>query len=83
MILTRPHIVVPYAEFLERRERRCRVASELRRHDSARTIDAETVAVAVARPFSTEQKSRGEGLCCVKSAERATSTASVSMDDLR
>jgi hypothetical protein len=70
MAVTLPHVVVPYAEFLERREHR--VASELRRQDTERTIDAEVVAVAVARPLSTEQKYRYEGPCRVKSAERAT-----------
>jgi hypothetical protein len=33
-------VVVPYADFLARRERRSRIASELVRHDSRGTVDA-------------------------------------------
>jgi hypothetical protein len=69
---TLPHVIVPYADFLERRERRRRIAGELRRQDGQRTIDVEAVSVAAARPLSGEQKHRYEGPCHVKDTERAT-----------
>jgi len=58
MTLTLPHVVVPYAEFLERRERRCRIASELRRQDNSRAPSAEAGAVPVAKLPSREQRYR-------------------------
>ena len=65
MTVTASHVVVvPYAEFLERRERRCRVASELRR-DAQATVDAEAVAVTVVEPLVHGQKYP----CPVKNAE--------------
>lgn len=72
MIVNPTHVVVPYAEFLERRERRCRVASEFRRQDAQGTIDAEAVAVAVARPPSSERNSQHEGPGRAENAEPAT-----------
>ena len=51
-------IVVPYTEFLERRERRRRAAAELRRQDARRTIDALDVLVAEATPLPGEQTGR-------------------------
>jgi hypothetical protein len=80
MILTLPHVVVPYAKFLERRERRSRVASELRRRDAQRTIDAETVAVPVAKPPSSEQKYRYERP--VGNTEQGTQITSISLEHL-
>ena len=50
------HIVVPYAEFLERRERRNRLACELRRQEAQRTIDALDVVVMADTPSLGEQK---------------------------
>ena len=72
MAETLAHVVITFADFMERRERRRRIAAELRRQDAQRTIDAEAMAVAVARPPSSEQKYRYEGPCRVKNAERAT-----------
>jgi hypothetical protein len=65
MTVTASHVVVPYAEFLARRERRCRVASELRRQDAQAAVDAEAVAVTVAEPLVHGQKYP----CPVKNAE--------------
>ena len=65
MTVTALHVVVPYGEFLQRRERLCRVASELGRRDAQATVDAEAVAVAVAKPLAREQKYP----CPVKNAE--------------
>ena len=48
-------VVVPYARFLERRERRGRVALELTRQDDQPTIEAEPVAVARPVPSSIDQ----------------------------
>jgi hypothetical protein len=49
-------VLVPYAEFLERRARRHGAAPEGRRQDVAPTIDAESVAVAVAKPIGPGQR---------------------------
>jgi hypothetical protein len=80
---TLPHVVVPYADFLDRRERRRRIATELRPQDAQRPFDVEAVVVAGARPLSSEQKYRDEGPCRVKYPERATLASSISIDDLR
>ena len=56
-----PRTVVPYAQFLERREQRDRVASELRRQEAQRTIDALDVVVAAETPGPDGQKYRQEG----------------------
>ena len=53
-------VVVPYARFLERRNRLRRIAAELKRPDEQRTIEAEVVAVAVANPLSSDQNRRSE-----------------------
>jgi hypothetical protein len=37
--VTPSNVVVPYAEFLEHRERRCRAAAELGRHDAQGTVE--------------------------------------------
>jgi hypothetical protein len=58
---TLSHVVVPYAYFLERRDRRRRIIGELQQRDALRTVDAEAVAVAVPRPRSDEQEHRYEG----------------------
>jgi hypothetical protein len=47
---TLPHVVVPYAEFLERRERRRRIAAELQRREGQRTIDVAAVSMSPAEP---------------------------------
>lgn len=72
MTETLAHVVITFADFMERRDRRRRIAAELRQQDARRTIDAEVMAVAVARPLSSEQKYWYEGPCRVKNAERAT-----------
>jgi hypothetical protein len=58
-------VLVPYAEFLERRDRRCRAASAVGRQGAASTIDAEPVAVAVVKPIGHDRKYP----CRVKNAE--------------
>jgi hypothetical protein len=47
-------VVVPYSDFVERRDRRCRVMAELQREDARRTADAK----AAARRISRDQKFR-------------------------
>ena len=54
------HIVVPYAEFLERRERRNRLACELRRREAQRAIDALDVVVMADTLSLGEQEHRRE-----------------------
>ena len=49
-------VVVPYAEFLERHERRLRVAADIALRNVQRTIDVQAVSVALAKPLSSEQK---------------------------
>jgi hypothetical protein len=52
--ITLSNVVVTYADFVERRERRRRVVSELRRQDARRTADAKAAATRMSR----EQKFR-------------------------
>ena len=73
MTETLPHVVVPYAEFLDRCERRRRIVAELRRLDAQPLIDAEAAGVVAARPRSIERTYRYEGPGRLKKAERATS----------
>ena len=73
MTETLPHVVVPYAEFLDRCERRRRIVAELRWQDAQAPIDAETAVVVAARPLSIERTYRYEGPGRLKKAERATS----------
>ena len=40
-------VLIPYARFLECRERRLRIATELTQRDGQRTIDAEVLSAAV------------------------------------
>jgi hypothetical protein len=47
-------VVVPYGDFIERRDRRRRVVAELKRQDARRTADAK----AAARRISRDQKFR-------------------------
>ncbi len=47
-------VVVPYADFLERRERRLRVAAELGRRDVKRTIETQVRAAVVGEGTPTE-----------------------------
>ena len=47
-----PAVVVTYTEFVDRRERRLRVAAAISRENAARTIDAEAVAVAAVAPMN-------------------------------
>jgi hypothetical protein len=58
MTIDRPNVVVSYAEFLTRRERRRRIASELEHADALRTIEGEALAVAAATPRAPEDKRR-------------------------
>ena len=69
---TLPHVVVPYADFLDRCERRRRIVAELTRQDAQPSIDAEAAVAAAARPLSIERKYRYEGPGRLKKAERAT-----------
>ena len=63
------HVVVPYSDFLERRERRLRVAAELTRRDVKRTIESGVrAAVAGTRPIEPN-------------TERAASSPSISSVD--
>lgn len=48
------HVVVPYADFLERRERRHRVTADLQRRDGQPTPQTELVSVAVANRVRVE-----------------------------
>ena len=41
-------VIIPYARFLECRERRIRIAAALTRPDGQRTIDAEVLSITVA-----------------------------------
>ncbi len=50
-----PHIVVPYTEFVERRERRARVASELKLQQAQQGSDVEAVAVECSRPLPSDR----------------------------
>jgi hypothetical protein len=89
MTITPSHVVVPYSEFLQRRERRGRVAAELGRQDAQRTIDAEAVAVSVVKPqilpalHPTLHKPHGEGRArfrlapCEAGADAGTEVVSV------
>jgi hypothetical protein len=69
---TLPHVIVPYADFLDRRERRRRIAGELKRQDAQRPLEAVAVVVAASETVSSEQSYRYEGPCRVKNAERET-----------
>ena len=53
-------VVVPYDEFLARRERRQRIASELVQQDGRPTIDVE--AISVTTPDEPPDESGGDGL---------------------
>ena len=69
---TLPHVVVPYADFLDGCKRRRRIVVELRRQDAQPSIDAEAAGVLAARPRSIERKYRYEGPGRLKKAEQAT-----------
>lgn len=60
MTIDRPNVVVSYAEFLARRERRRQIASELAHADALRTIDGEALAVAAAAPRAPDDKRRDD-----------------------
>jgi hypothetical protein len=62
MLTVIPSNVVSYTEFLERRERRHRVASEFRRQSAKRE----------AKPISCEQKSQYDPPSRITLAERTT-----------
>ena len=68
---TLPRVVVPYADFLERRERRRRIA-EVEPPEAQRPIDVEVVSVGAARPLLRDKKPRNEAPDRVKTPERAT-----------
>ena len=65
-------VVVPYARFLERRERRGRVALELKQQDDQRTFEAEAVAVARPATPSSDPLPVDEAARRVKGPDRAT-----------
>jgi hypothetical protein len=69
---TLPRVVVPYADFLERRERRRRIAAEVEQPEAQRPIDVEVESVAGARPLLRDKKQRNEAPDRVKNPERAT-----------
>ena len=57
---TLPHVVVPYADFLERRERRLTIAAERQHQGGQPMIDDQALSGAVERPLPSEQKYRSE-----------------------
>ncbi len=57
---TLPHVVVPYADFIERRERRLTIAAERQQQAGQPMIEAQALSGAVARPLPSEQKYRSE-----------------------
>jgi hypothetical protein len=68
---TLPRVVVPYADFLERRERRRRSA-EVEPPEAQPPIDVEVVSVGAARPLLRDKKPRNEASDRVKTPERST-----------
>jgi hypothetical protein len=78
MTETLSRVVVPYADFLEHRERRQATAAELERQNDHRTIDAQAVASpvsnegATATPLLNEETHRTESQAPVHNAERTT-----------
>jgi hypothetical protein len=69
---TLPRVLVPYADFLERRERRRQAAAARPRQDDEDTIDVTAVAVAPVKPLLREDKNRYESPCRVKNPDRTT-----------
>jgi hypothetical protein len=65
MTVIPPCVVVPYTEFLARRERRCAASSELSRHGREGAIAGEVVAVAAATPSLEEQNVQDQRPCRV------------------
>jgi hypothetical protein len=65
-------VVVPYAQFLEARDKRRRVAAELSQHDAERTIEGEAVAAPVEEPVPTDQPDPSASPRRTQNAERAT-----------
>jgi hypothetical protein len=65
-------VIVPYADFLERRERRRKAAAERQRQNEQSTIDVAVVSVAPVKPASGEEKNRYESPSRVKNPDRAT-----------
>jgi len=78
---TLPYVVVPYADFLDRCERRRRIVAELRRQDAQPSIDAEAAVVAAAETAldRAEISVRGSG----SSKKSRTGNITISIDDLR
>ena len=66
----RAPVVVPYADFLARCERRRAMAAELKRQDGAGKVDAEPVAPI--GPLPSDDTDRHDGAGPVKNADRAT-----------
>jgi hypothetical protein len=50
--------VVPYADFLARRERRRRIAAEFGRLDTSTVMDTDTVAVEAVKPINRGESAR-------------------------
>ena len=65
-------VLVPYAEFLERRERRLRVASEITRQTAQRTIDVDAVAVASGPQLPADETVPNESTRRLDNPDRAT-----------
>ncbi len=65
-------VLVSYAEFLERRERRLQVASEITGQIAQRTIDVEAVAVSSGTQIPADETVRDESTNRVDNPERAT-----------
>jgi hypothetical protein len=70
---TLPRVIVPYADFLERRDRRRKLAAPERpRPDDQGTIDVTAVSVSPAKPLSRDEKNQYDGPWRVKNPDRAT-----------
>jgi hypothetical protein len=72
---TLAHVIVSYAEFLEHRERRLKMAAAPKRPVDRGTIDVTAVSVVPvvpATPLVREDKNRYESPCRVKNPDRAT-----------
>jgi len=65
-------VIVPYADFLERRERRRQVAAERQRQDDQGTIDVAAVSITPVKPAMGEEKNHYVSPSRVKNPDRAT-----------
>ena len=72
MTETIPRVIVPYADFLERCQRRRQAAAARPRQQDQEAIDVTAVAVAPVKPLLREEKFRYESPCRVKNPDRTT-----------